>query len=67
MKYFCHNEDPDEMLHFVAFHLGVHCLQKYPFRGFQYTKGSGSMSLYYLWRGMKKVKFYTGPGLSKCP
>ena len=25
--------DPDEMSHFVAFHLGHHCLQKYPFKG----------------------------------
>ena len=28
----------DEMRHYAAFHLGFHCLQKYPFRGFQYTK-----------------------------
>ena len=27
--------DPDEMLHYVAFHLGLHCLSKYPFyKGF---------------------------------
>ena len=26
--------DPDEMLHYAAFHLGLHCLQKYLFRGF---------------------------------
>ena len=31
--------DPDEMLHFVSFNLGLHCLPKYPFRGFWYTKG----------------------------
>ena len=24
----------DEMLHYVAFHLGPHCLLKYPFRDF---------------------------------
>ena len=30
---------PDEMPHFAAFHLGLHCLQEYPFRGFQCTKG----------------------------
>ena len=31
--------DPDEMQH-AAFHLGLHCLQKYPFiGGLQYTKG----------------------------
>ena len=23
--------DPDEMLHYAAFHLGDHCLLKYPF------------------------------------
>ena len=31
--------DPDEMLHYVAFHLGCHCLPKYPFRGLWYIKG----------------------------
>ena len=31
--------DPNEMPHNAAFHLGLHCLPKYPFRGFQYTKG----------------------------
>ena len=31
--------DPDEMQHNAAFHPGLHCLPKYPFRGFQYTKG----------------------------
>ena len=29
---------PDEMPPYVKFHLGLHCLQKYPFRGFQNTK-----------------------------
>ena len=31
--------DPDEMQHDAAFHLGLHCLPTYLFRGFQYTKG----------------------------
>ena len=31
--------DIDEMLHYAAFHLGLHCLSEYPFRDFQYTKG----------------------------
>ena len=31
--------DPDEMQHYAAFHLGLHCLSKYQFRGFQHTKG----------------------------
>ena len=30
--------DPDEMLHYAAFHLGLHCLPKYPYRGFWYTR-----------------------------
>ena len=30
--------DPDEMQHYAAFHLGLHCLQKDSFRGFQNTK-----------------------------
>ena len=30
---------PDEMPHYAAFHLGLNCLTKYQFRGFQYTKG----------------------------
>ena len=31
--------DPDEMQHHAAFHLALilHCLPKYPLRGFQYT------------------------------
>ena len=32
--------DPGEMPHNAAFHLGLHYLLKYPFRCFQYTKGS---------------------------
>ena len=31
--------DPDEMQPYAAFHLGLHCLPKYLFRGFQNTKG----------------------------
>ena len=31
--------DPDEIQQYAAFHLGLHCLSKYPLRGFQYTKG----------------------------
>ena len=27
------------MLHYAAFHLGLHYLPKFPFRGFQYAKG----------------------------
>ena len=30
--------DPDEMQHYAAFHLGLHCLSKYPFKGFQSSK-----------------------------
>ena len=31
--------DPDEMLHYAAFHLGLHCLPRYPFRGFWSSMG----------------------------
>ena len=27
------------MQHYAAFHLGLHCLQKYSFKGFPNTKG----------------------------
>ena len=30
--------EPDEMPHHAAFHQGLHCLLKSPFRGFQNTK-----------------------------
>ena len=31
---FINSVDPDEMQHYAAFHLGLHCLQKYSLRGF---------------------------------
>ena len=31
--------DSGEIKHYAAFHLGLHCLPKYPFRGFQYMYG----------------------------
>ena len=36
--------DPDEMPFYVTFHLGLHFLPKYPFRGFQSTKGYGNQT-----------------------
>ena len=39
MSTFANSEDPDEMQHDAAFHLGLHCLQKYSFRGLMNTKG----------------------------
>ena len=30
------NVDPDKMQHYAAFYLGLHCLPKFSFRGFQY-------------------------------
>ena len=30
--------DPFEMQHYAAFHLGLHCLEKYSFRGFPVNK-----------------------------
>ena len=34
------NEDPDDMLQNLAFHVGLHCLPKYSFRSYQYTVNS---------------------------
>ena len=31
--------DTDKMPHYGTFYLGLHCLSKYMFRSFQYTKG----------------------------
>ena len=31
--------DPDEMPHYAAFHLDLHCLARYLFRGFLCSKG----------------------------
>ena len=40
MDFFLANSaDPDEMPHNAAFHLGLHCLQKYWFSGYQSFKG----------------------------
>ena len=36
---FTNSDDPDEMQHYAAFHLGLLCLQKYSFRGFPKHKG----------------------------
>ena len=30
---------PGKMQHYAAFHLGLCCLQQYPFRGLQFTMG----------------------------
>ena len=35
---FTNSIDPDVMQHYAAFHLGLHCLQKYLFRDFLNTK-----------------------------
>ena len=37
--YLTNNVDPDEMQHYAAFHLGLHCLQKYSLMGFPKYKG----------------------------
>ena len=37
--FFYKSVDPDEMQHYSAFHLSLHCLQKYWFRGFPEFKG----------------------------
>ena len=43
--YLTNSVDPDEMQHYAAFHLGLHCLQRYSFRGVPNTKGWHSLDL----------------------
>ena len=38
--YLTNSVGTDEMQHYAAFHLGLHCLQKYSFRVFWNIKGS---------------------------
>ena len=45
LSFYLNSEDPDEMLQCAAFHPGLHCLLKYPFRGFLYTKGLQSTGM----------------------
>ena len=35
---FINSVDPGEMQHYAAFHLGLHCLKKYSFKGFPKDK-----------------------------
>ena len=35
---FANSADPDKMVHYVPFHLGLHCLLKYLFAGIQNEK-----------------------------
>ena len=37
--------DPDEMPHYAAFHLGLHCLPKYLLRGFWSSRGKDKVRL----------------------
>ena len=46
LKIFFNSIDSDEMQYYAAFHLGLHCLQKYSFRGF--PKYKGLMMLLYI-------------------
>ena len=39
VELFANSEDTDQKLHSAASDLGMHCLQVYPFRGFQTTMG----------------------------
>ena len=59
------------MKHYAAFHLSLHCLPKYPLRGFQYTKvnaacnfdvqmSSGTKSSFFLCMPVAKVLVMMG-------
>ena len=42
MFVFANSVDTDEMAHYAASHLGLHCVPKYSFRNHWNTKGSRS-------------------------
>ena len=44
---FTNSVDPDEMQHYAAFHLGLHCLQKYLFRVSVNPLHYDRLSIYY--------------------
>ena len=49
---------PDEMLHYATFHLALHCLPKYQFMGFWYTKGSCADSESFVRGGSTLTMFF---------
>ena len=49
--------DPDEMPGYAVFHLGKHCLPKYRFRGFQYTKTSMGLHMHKFWPEPKMLVY----------
>ena len=55
---FTNNADPDEMQHFAAFYLGLHCLQKYSFKGltFHLNNGGSNISDYVLLNLLKELR-----------
>ena len=53
--------DPDEMLHYAAFHRGLHCLPKYPFAAILNEKliflfQNHNIMLYVLKKNISKIK-----------
>ena len=63
MKHFLiltNSADPDEMHHHAAFQLGLHCLPKYLFRGFQYTKGKMDLSCNFIFSLKTKLMLRVG-------
>ena len=54
---FSNSADSDEIEYYIAFHLGLHYLPKYPFRGFLYThEGLKSFESLSLCRSESKKK-----------
>ena len=51
---------PDEMQHYAAFHLGLHCLQKYSFRGFPEYKGLMQVTMCVQSPHQSNVTFFKG-------
>ena len=43
---FTSSVDPDEIAHYAAFHLGLHCLPKYPLSSFPNIRVKGRLNTY---------------------
>ena len=59
---FTNSVDPDEMQHYAAFHLGLHCLPKYLFRGFPEYKGLRVLTMSRLMRFFVLIVFASNKG-----
>ena len=59
--YFANSADPDEMLPYAAFHLGLYCLSKYLFIGIQNERLNMHANVFSRVKGVRALRGYFGP------